>query len=217
MGSGQAYVGSSDLTMHDDIHVYAGTQESSYRGNKTTVAGDPVWQVHTLGRPTPPNHGVLNGVTGYDSTRVASVKDLYAQPVMFPMIQRDYGGRTSNDPWDLRFKFRFTAGGESFDNGTAQGARANERISDSLRYQVAMGSAVVYYHRKNTREYSEPPNLFNPFWRATLVSGHIFADAAREVGSRTPAGSVGQVLRGGGHADAAKVADALDALNYRGY
>ena len=221
MGSGQAYVGSTDLRMKDDIHVYAGTIESDYGGagaTTGTVNGKQVSDVHTLGDTPPGEDGVVGGATGYNQNFVASLADLYGQPLMLPMIQRDYARGGVSDPWNLRFQFRFTSAGGKFDNGSAQGALASEAKGlVSMRYQVAMGSAIAYYHRKNGNQYDEPPNLFNPFWRATLVSGHISADAAREAGRVTPVSSVGNVLRSAGHTEAAQVADGLDLLNFRGY
>ncbi len=77
------------------------------------------------------------------------------QPKNFALIQRDYSARGQGDPWNLNFKFSFTPSSSSeFDN----------RV---LGVQTAISAGIAYYHRMN--HWKEPPNLLNPYWRATLV------------------------------------------------
>jgi hypothetical protein len=48
--------------------------------------------------------------------------------------------------------------------------------SRAPRKQAAISSAITYYHRHmedRSLAWKEPPNLFNPFWRATLVAPDV--------------------------------------------
>ncbi|MFT3839446.1 MAG: hypothetical protein QM723_20855 [Myxococcaceae bacterium] len=94
----------------------------------------------------------------------------FGQPTLYSMVERDYS-QVKPKPWDLNFNFQFDRSqrGTQFDDNTPSG---NFRSPDGadLRQQVAVGSSIVYYHRPEA--WAEPPNLFNPFWRATLVSAN---------------------------------------------
>jgi hypothetical protein len=42
--------------------------------------------------------------------------------------------------------------------------------------QVALATGITYYHRNMqnaAQAWEEPPNFFNPYWRATLVPADI--------------------------------------------
>ncbi|RYZ41137.1 MAG: pilus assembly protein, partial [Myxococcaceae bacterium] len=63
-----------------------------------------------------------------------------------------------------------------------------------LGIQTALSTGIAYYHRGRSlgvSHWSEPPNLLNPYWRATLVpvdtdeSG--LDDAINALGSSSPA------------------------------
>ena len=53
-----------------------------------------------------------------------------------------------------------------------------------ISVQSALASGLAYYHRRG--RWREPPNLWNPFWRATLASVEVDkagdADVGRTVG-----------------------------------
>jgi hypothetical protein len=71
-------------------------------------------------------------------------------------------------PWDMRFNFKFGRGpGSTFDALSPTGALESPAGAD-LSKQTAFGSSLVYYHRPDA--WAEPPNLLNPFWRATLAA-----------------------------------------------
>lgn len=75
-------------------------------------------------------------------------------------------------PWELDFKFRMRKGskGTSLDlNGGSD--KGMPKLS-------AVANGIAYYHRRTA--IGEPPNMLNPFWRATLVPG--------EIDSRDPGG-----------------------------
>ncbi|ATB32158.1 pilus assembly protein TadG-related protein [Melittangium boletus] len=92
----------------------------------------------------------------------------WAQPKLFSLVQRDYVVRGPNsDPWNLSFRFHLGKQGYgAFDNNgftTGQGIPVGT--------QSALATGMAYYHRRG--HWNEPPNLWNPFWRATLVSADI--------------------------------------------
>ncbi len=169
--TGDAWVKSSDRQTEDDEHHYADNVAS-------LEFEDPVPHVrHTLGDCIPDEDG--NGCPGmwpffvdYNADTVADPTNLFGQPVLYAIVNRDLTQRV--DPWNLRFNFFFNPNGPGavFDNGNAQGRMASE---DAYRYQVALGTAIAYYHRPDA--FPEPPNLYNPFWRATLMSMQTYSIA----------------------------------------
>jgi hypothetical protein len=94
----------------------------------------------------------------------------FGQPTLYSMVERDYS-LTPKKPWDLNFNFQFQKDqrGTQFNDNSPQG-NFTSFDGASLQKQVAIGSSIVYYHRPEA--WAEPPNMFNPFWRATLVSAN---------------------------------------------
>ncbi|WP_342378072.1 Tad domain-containing protein [Myxococcus stipitatus] len=98
--------------------------------------------------------------------------NVYGQPKNFAVVQRDLQARAL-DPWDLSFRYRFEKGGAgnvydsrsfTLEDGTPNGT------------QTALSTGIAYYHRGESagiNHWSEPPNLLNPYWRATLVGATI--------------------------------------------
>lgn len=123
---------------------------------------------HTLGFVEPEYQPStwIGGMTY--NTSDDSDENLWAQPKLYALVQRDYKVRGQiGDPWNLNFKFRFTPGEEKeFDN---QGWHLSDGRDISV--QQALATGLAYYHRRGFWE--EPPNLWNPFWRATLVSADV--------------------------------------------
>ncbi|HZI03174.1 MAG TPA: hypothetical protein VEZ71_04095, partial [Archangium sp.] len=72
-----------------------------------------------------------------------------------------------SDPWNLLFRFRFTP--ES--NGTFDSHGLHLADGTDISVQAALATGLAYYHRRG--RWNEPPNLWNPFWRATLVAADI--------------------------------------------
>lgn len=223
----EAYVGSSALEYHDDVHWYQGKPEGKEAGKGGASAGPDV--NHTLGACTPYCPGVFGGIVGYDAGLVGGIsrnrlpQALYAQPVAMPLIVRDYRQRKNGkgEVWNLNFNFRFTAAGpgERYQGGSPT---EPDMVSQELREQVVMSSAIAYYHRNSGApgdpgvRYREPPNFFNPFWRATLISGHIYEDAAKGTGA-PPETAFSSVLKLNGYTTAESVANKLYQAGFRGF
>lgn len=94
--------------------------------------------------------------------------NIWAQPKLFALVQRDYKQRgLRSEPWYLQFTFAFTPGKASeFDN---HGWHLGNGTDISV--QQALATGLAYYHRRG--HWDEPPNLWNPFWRATLVPADV--------------------------------------------
>ncbi|QDF01933.1 TadE/TadG family type IV pilus assembly protein [Myxococcus xanthus] len=129
----------------------------------------------------------------------------YGQPKNFAVVQRNLRTREL-DPWDYSFRYRFERGstGTQFDNRSFQ--MADGTAND---VQTAMATGIAYFHRGHSvafHHWSEPPNLLNPFWRATLVAADTdesgLDDAANTLDLSAPA--------------AARTLRALRSVGYRG-
>lgn len=97
-----------------------------------------------------------------------SADNLWAQPKLFALVQRDYKQRGLRaDPWSLQFTFSFTPGSaREFDSHGWHLANGTD-----ISVQQALGTGLAYYHRRG--HWEEPPNLWNPFWHATLVPADV--------------------------------------------
>ncbi len=108
----------------------------------------------------------------YNPRLVWDRNDNFAQPKAPTTVYKD-ASRSAPDPFNLAFKFRFTPTGKTFDmkhgrgpNGGALLVRNGAGTADISR-QMGYSTGITYYHRANN--WAEPPNLFNPFWRAGLT------------------------------------------------
>jgi hypothetical protein len=113
--------------------------------------------------------------------------------------------RGQTDPWTLDFSFNFTNSGAStnsgFDNRGVQLSPQNGNLDISR--QTALSAGIAYYHRHG--HWREPPNLLNPYWRATLVPYDVDEDGDDDVRSTLNDVGVGWA------------ADAARALQTNGY
>jgi len=204
------YVYSSEEQLTDDAHVYSGSD------NK------PAEKRHTLGACVV-CHGIWPFFLDYALSSSGSADplgraindhdNLYGQPVLYAVVQRDYS-KIKDDPWNLRFDFHFTSEGAEFDNG---GRRAGSKVKKGesnaafspYTYQVALSAGLAYYHRHDHAK--EPPNFFNPFWRATLIPPEIDSSNDVDLGN---GGDAVRALKQAGHAQHAA---ALVELEKHGY
>jgi hypothetical protein len=117
--------------------------------------------------------GIWPAFIDYNTLGVANEDDNYAQPKNFALVQRDMNQRAVADPWNFFTRFRFEPG--------SQGSRFDSRglvLADgtSNAVQTALATGITYYHRGTSLgidHWAEPPNLLNPYWRATLVAPDI--------------------------------------------
>ncbi|GHG86146.1 pilus assembly protein TadG-related protein [Comamonas sp. JC664] len=129
----------------------------------------------------------------------------FGQPKNFAVVQRNLRSRQL-DPWDYSFRYRFSQSntGSVYDNRSFQ--MADGTPND---VQTAMSTGIAYYHRGRSlgfNHWAEPPNLLNPYWRATLVAADTdetgLDDAEATLGISAPA--------------AARTLRALRDVGYRG-
>jgi hypothetical protein len=139
---------------------------------------------------------------------VGGKDDVWGQPKNFAIIQRDYRQRDPRriDPWNLFFRFRFSGEskpGTGFDGRGLQLGPAGS-YTDISR-QTALSTGIAYYHRRD--HWREPPNLLNPYWRATLVPATV---------DKTGSDDLKDELRGAGVGWAADTYSALERQGFKG-
>ncbi len=113
---------------------------------------------HALGE----DGAVFPNMFVYATEQVDKPDNDFGQPKMYAILDRDYR-RVRAKPWDLRFQL---AGSDVDLNGPRSTFKSPSGAD--LQHQTALSSAIVYYHRPGA--WKEPPNFFNPFWRATLYA-----------------------------------------------
>ncbi len=150
--------------------------------------------------------GVWPAFVDYNLRGVVDVGDNYAQPKNFALVQRDMGARPVADPWNFFTRFRFEAGSDGRFNNSGLA------LADGTpnRMQTALSTGIAYYHRGESlglNHWNEPPNLLNPYWRATLVAPDIDDDGLDDASN---------TLRENGANTAADTFDALRSSGFRG-
>ena len=148
-----------------------GTQEHDWGGNS-----DSDTSIHKLGGCTQsPCPDMWPLFVDYEQNNVNDDSKLFGQPVLYALGTRDMT-KEPKDPWNLNFNFK-VFGGSTFDNMDPGG---NEIKKSGMDKQASLSAAITYYHRPNPvggpSNFKEPPNFFNPFWRATLYKPSLDAD-----------------------------------------
>jgi hypothetical protein len=151
----RAVVKSTDSNDDSDEHTWS-------------PGGDPAEEQdrHTLGMCVR-CPGIWPLFVDYNPFRLVVPLDNWGQPKSYAVIQRDLRKRNGQEPWNLDFNFRFMrgGGGTDFDNRGLNLSPINGGVDISK--QTALSAGIAYYHRYD--HWKEPPNLLNPYWRATLV------------------------------------------------
>lgn len=111
----------------------------------------------------------------YNFVRVGMGDDNNAQPKLPVTVFKD-AASAPKDPFNLMFDFRFS-GGKKFNlqNGSqgSGGVGSGIWVRDGagavdISKQVGYSTGITYYHRGGDH-FKEPPNLFNPYWRAGIT------------------------------------------------
>jgi hypothetical protein len=145
---------------------------------------------------------------------IKDTDDIYAQPKNMSMVSADPTIR--QDPWEtkgnagapgLKFKMSATSGGGSFD-------MVNEPASHTANMQNAIGSGVTYYSRPG--HFTEPPNLFAPYWRSGLTRMTVDRPAAG-VGRGAYDADLKTMFNTSGQTEAAAAFDELVRAGYKGF
>jgi len=183
-----SYIYTTSIDNGNDRHYYAWDLPGGGLDSVTLTEGPGN---HQLGGCTPPQNpcGLWPGYVDLNPGHVDPNRkwtDLYGQPKVTAVIQRDYATRGPRaDPWNLLYNINIRRNDtETFDNNgmvTAQGL--------DISRQTAIATGLAYYHRMG--HWREPPNFFNPYWRATLVSGAIDTDGNPMAGGTDQQTAVG--------------------------
>ncbi len=107
----------------------------------------------------------------YNWVKVDNVNNIDDQPKNFGVVYRDLNVRPAGgaDQWNPLFKFRFSPSSTSgYDN---RGITTKD--GTDISRQVGFSTGVTYYHRGGGTNGAEPPNFFNPFWRAGITRPNI--------------------------------------------
>jgi hypothetical protein len=206
-----AWVMSDERQTREDQHVYG----ARVPPGQAVENGDMPYEMHTLGECNV-CPGIWPYSMGFNAAEIRRGQaNQYGQPKLYSILYRDYASperRRNPDPWNLFFRFRFNAETTTaFDNASPLGRIGPTGREDVQRNQVALSAGIVYYHRPRPAVagggWREPPNLINPFWRATLVSpeGSVddrpadsLADSGFVEHARALRQLVGEGYRGGG-------------------
>ncbi|HEX8704136.1 MAG TPA: pilus assembly protein TadG-related protein [Myxococcaceae bacterium] len=149
-------------------HVKSTDENDDSDEHRWSPGGDPAEEQerHTLGTCVR-CPGIWPLFVDYNPLRLVVPLDNWGQPKSYAVIQRDLRKRNGQEPWNLDFNFRFLRGGDGteFDNRGLNLSPINGGMDISR--QTALSAGIAYYHRYD--HWKEPPNLLNPYWRATLV------------------------------------------------
>jgi hypothetical protein len=97
----------------------------------------------------------------------------WRQPKSVVGIERDYSARSRRDPWEFQFNLSVSNG------STTELDLKKDRFGGARDTQRTLSTGITYYHRHMSnagQSWLEPPNLYNPYWRATLVPADIDGD-----------------------------------------
>ncbi len=152
---------------------------------------------HVVGQMWPP-------FLDYNPAALARVEDGYGQPKTYALFARDYGVRERKQPWERLFKVGFTRGGAA---PAKLDLRSNGEHVGDANVQTSIAAGIAYYHRPG--HWKEPPNFFNPFWRATIMASDLL--------DRQSLTDVPASLDAAGAKESAKTFTALYNAGYRGF
>jgi hypothetical protein len=191
----------------------------------------PVWFLHDFNHFVP-SICLLNcpsawsNFVDYDDLKLLPIlgggePDNWGQPKAPVTVQRNYAARPgSADPWDLAFNLRWHGRStdlkmkENYGYGGNNGIQLNPLTSActtdcDISKQTALSTGITYYHRGGGH-FKEPPNLFNPWWKAGLT--HSDADSDSANGSDIP-----DTLNNSGAGWAVDSYNQLKTQGYRGW
>jgi hypothetical protein len=102
-----------------------------------------------------------------------AAQDIYGQPTQYAMMQRTYDTSFTTGthyPWEMNLNGgKFLSGTDKFKTLQPDPILG---VGTVPTQQIAVGKGVVYYNRGfyGAGQHSdEPPNLFAPYWRASLT------------------------------------------------
>lgn len=97
--------------------------------------------------------------------------DIFKQPKHYAILTRD-PSRGPGSPWAVKFRMAFAGSGTLYDT-TGDLDQSGAIDLRGLEHLSAIATSVTYYHFPGPGGWREEPNLFNPYWRATLSTPDI--------------------------------------------
>ncbi len=167
----EGFVKSTDLANTTDKHD---AKPDLLLGAGSVVDTVPADVRHTLGTCIGGCPSVWVRAVGFQEGPGEPTNNIHGQPKNVVALQRDYGDKAYQRPWELDFRFHFSqaGAGTEFDNKGETLHKASPGLDISKA--IAWATGVSYYHRKG--RWAEHPNLLNPFWRATLAPVDVDRD-----------------------------------------
>jgi hypothetical protein len=179
------------------------------------IAPLPHW-THTVTACTTNCPSAWSSFVDYNLLKVPFQSDNYAQPKLPVTIYKD-ATLQPKDPFNLMFNMRFSSTGPgtefNLQNGSQSAAGVGGAImirdgagAADISRQVGYSTGITYYHRAG--HWKEPPNLFNPYWRAGITR----ADTDR----RSDGSDIETVLDNTGASWARRSFDSLLGVGFKG-
>lgn len=113
----------------------------------------------------PPNSCIWPAFYDVNAELLTNAADVFGQPKLLTVATKDLAGQ--KDPWNLMFGLRFgqNSGGANIDFSQ------KHAVGGFMPEFQTISAGMAYYHRPGV--WKEHPNLFNPYWRATLVRANV--------------------------------------------
>ena len=122
---------------------------------------------------------------------------VWGQPVLPTVVSKQ---NPPNDPWNLAFTFHARR--------SSRGAELD--MKKEAGWSNAVSSGIAFYQRRG--HLGEPPNMLNPFWRASLVPNEIDErDDGQRIGSHVADPTADTQARGAGRMNS------MITSGFRGY
>jgi hypothetical protein len=147
----------------DTVHDLASCKDERGRPCNSVWVGRQEFNInHTDAQKLKPDADGNSGEGG--------ARQQWRQPVSMVGLQRDYSRRSKRDPWEFNFSLAVSDGSQT------EVDLKKAAFGGSADKQQVLATGITYYHRhmqNAAQSWSEPPNFFNPYWRATLVPADI--------------------------------------------
>lgn len=140
----------------------------------------------------------------YVPSSLSRQSDIYGQPKLLTVMSKDLSRKS--DPWDLSVGVEL--------NDFARLETSDRPMLGTSSRQLAIGAGITYYSRPD--HYAEPPNLFAPYWRASLTRFTVDRPDATDGRGRFD-GELRGMLAASGQPEASVAFEALQQAGYLGF
>ncbi len=174
----EGWVSSTDLQDRGDTHYW---DPPDFKPDETPPPDRHTLRPHqTFPKDTCPGASCIwPSFYDFNTASIASPGDAFGQPKTMVLASRDLAADPVA-PWNLLFKFRFNpdASGTPID---LRSGKVHQGGGPSATLQSSVATSIAYYHRPG--HWKEPPNFFNPYWRAGLTHADVDASGMGDLGT----------------------------------